>query len=320
MFEMGGCLPLESIQTQNDPLQKYPKLELNSGRACFYEAVVRGRAETVYIPFYLCPTVKAFFLEQGIHVIEYNIDEHFFPQNIHLCEKTMIVWTNYYGCMSDEVIDALAKQYGEQLIIDNTQAFFCRPRARAWNVYSCRKFFGVPEGAYLVHEDLKQNTWSAEAKGWEYLQKASLQTSNFAYAEYLENDNRFCYQKGEMSLLTRQYLNAVDYERVKEKRAANFNYLHQLLEEQNELKSGIINFCSRTALMYPFLKKGNADLRRYLLERHIFTPTWWKCVLTSVQTTRFEKYIAQNLIPLPIDQRYSLKDMEYLARNILEKR
>lgn len=320
MLEMGGCLPLEFLQTKNDPFQKYSKLELNSGRACFYEAVIRYGAETVYLPFYLCPTVKAFFLKQGVHVIEYNIDEHFQPQNFHLSNSDMLIWTNYYGCMLDDTIDTLANQYGEQLIIDNTQAFFCRPREKAWNVYSCRKFFGVPEGAYLVHENLEQGTWSTEVKGWAYLQTAFLQNSDCAYTDYLENDNRFCLHSGKMSLLTRQYLNAVDYEKVRKKRTANFSHLHQLLKEKNELKSGMVSFDSQTALMYPFLQKGNADLRNYLLEKHIFTPTWWKCMLVNNKTTEFEKYMAQNLIPLPIDQRYSLHDMEYLAGKILEKR
>lgn len=43
-------------------------------------------------------------------------------------------------------------------------------------------------------------------------------------------------------------------------------------------------------------------------------------MLVNNKTTEFEKYMAQNLIPLPIDQRYSLHDMEYLAGKILEKR
>ena len=42
------------------------------------------------------------------------------------------------------------------MIIDNCHSFFEKPimEKRFFNVYSCKKFFRVPDGAYLIGEDI----------------------------------------------------------------------------------------------------------------------------------------------------------------------
>ena len=49
-------------------------------------------------------------------------------------------------------VEWLAKQYGKKLIVDNTQAFYAKPVEDVDTFYTCRKFFGVPDGAYLYAE------------------------------------------------------------------------------------------------------------------------------------------------------------------------
>lgn len=318
-MEFGGCLPLEPLSSKNDPFRNIPKLQLNSGRSAMLVATRICGAKKVYLPYYLCPTVKQFFLGRGYVVQEYNIDQRFLPVEIRLKKEEMLVWTNYYGCMPEEIINSAVNMYGEQLIIDNTQAFFCEPREKAWNVYSCRKFVGVPEGAYLVHAGLDQKEWTDNIDGWKYLQTAALNSSNIAYGEYLKNDSRFDRGIQSMSYLTRQYLNAVDYRQVKNQREKNFEVLHSRLATYNELTEAPILWNGGSALVYPFMKKGNEVIRKSLLQRRIYTPTWWKHMLMSKETTPTEKRFARTIIPLPIDQRYTEIEMEHLADIVIQE-
>ena len=59
-----------------------------------------------------------------------------------------LLYINYYGLKHD-YCEALVARYGKQLIVDNTQAFYALPTDGIDTFYSCRKFFGVADGAYL---------------------------------------------------------------------------------------------------------------------------------------------------------------------------
>ena len=49
----------------------------------------------------------------------------------------------------DEYVKIVTDRYAPNIIIDNTQAFFSQPLPEIDTFYTCRKFFGVADGAYL---------------------------------------------------------------------------------------------------------------------------------------------------------------------------
>lgn len=144
---------------------------------------------------------------------------------------------------------------------------------------------------------------------WAYLEIAAKLGSNAAYEEYLKT---VLVEYRGMGVLTHEYLNAIDYDYVQESRTNNLRMMNYELGLHNELE---INE-NMAGMCYPFLRAGNKMLREHLLERRVYTPTWWKCVLESDSTNEFEKYLATNLIPLPIDQRYSTEQVADLAKMV----
>ena len=83
----------------------------------------------------------------------YNIDNRFDPLDIDAKEDDdAVLLANYYGIMSSERMAELARKY-KHAIIDCAQASFCKLVEGAQMVYSCRKFVGVPDGAYVVGKD-----------------------------------------------------------------------------------------------------------------------------------------------------------------------
>ena len=65
-------------------------------------------------------------------------------------------------------------------------------------------------------------------------------------------------------------------------------------------------------MVYPFICFNSFKLRDFLIENSVFVAKYWKSVLGIIETNSYENIITNNLIPIPIDQRYCIKDMEYI--------
>jgi hypothetical protein len=324
---MDGCLPLDEISFPGGVKWFFDNakdiLAVNSGRAGIYAAVLDYGAKSVYLPFYLCGTVKDFLEKHGINVKEYNINSEFMPSEaIHLESDEMIIWVNYFGCMLGNTLEkiCLHSEYGNQLIVDNTHAYFCPQMGSAYSVYSCRKFVGVPDGGFVIHKEIGNNhifdnlDENQSSCGWDAPLQAYYTGANSGYESYLKNTERMSMQFEKMPLLTKNILYSVDYEVIALKRRYNFEVLHSLLGKYNQLNN--VDFHSQTAYYYPFMREC-VGLRDFLHEKNIFTSCWWKRVIVEEKTTDFEKYLGRWLFPLPIDQRYNKEDMFYLANLIV---
>ena len=87
----------------------------------------------------------------GFAVERYPLDARRLPVCPALGDGEWLLYVNYFGIASDDLLVEVKRRW-PRVIFDNTQAFFSAPRmdADSYNVYSCRKFVGVPDGAYLV--------------------------------------------------------------------------------------------------------------------------------------------------------------------------
>ena len=99
---------------------------------------------------------------------------------------------------------------------------------------------------------------------------------------------------------------------VKEARTNNFSFLHEKLAFRNELQLEL----AEGAFMYPFYHENAVEIRKKLQQKKIYIPTLGPNVLGDVDENSLEYRYAQNILPLPCDQRYGLKDMQYLIKEI----
>ena len=136
------------------------------------------------------------------------------------------------------------------------------------------------------------------------------------YEDFKSNDDSLINQPiKQMSKLTKAILASIDYDRVAEIRRDNFEFLHEKLKDQNELKFELDD--NSVPMVYPFLFKSN-DLKKKLIENKIFVATYWSMVKEKAPKDSFEQYLYKYLLPLPIDQRYSSQEMEKVIQ-ILNK-
>ena len=307
--EFGGYFSLELPYGGEYFSGRYEVRRLNSGRSAIYQAYQDSGAERVWLPVYLCPSVCEFLKRKNVHMDFYNIGLDFLPEKASIGKSDILLWVNYFGIQGLSQIQEINRRY-ENVIFDNTQAFFSPVQENSYNVFSCRKFFGVSDGAYLIKrkfqkcEERIEPSQTLETAGylWESIDKST----NDCYIKSLENEHRLEREDVMgMSRITRKILGGIDYKEDAQRRIINFKSLCEYLGKYNQLN---INMTDHAPMVYPFLVE-NKELRSYLVQNKIYVPQWWKVVVQNKKANGWERYLAEYLIPLPIDQRYTKEDM-----------
>ena len=101
------------------------------------------------MPYFTCDSAVEPIVKLGIPHEFYHIDKSYhIVEDIVLRDNEALMYTNYWG-LQDLYCKELADRFGSRLILDYTQSFFSKPIRGIDTFYSCRKFFGVPDGGYL---------------------------------------------------------------------------------------------------------------------------------------------------------------------------
>lgn len=316
--EWGGCLPAERYTSDLTQYNGFDSLGFNTGRSAIYAAVLTLEAKRVWLPAWLCPTVRAFLLLQDIEVLEYHVDSHFQPliEDSELLPTDSVVWTNWLGCVPREHRRRVIARFGARLIIDNCHACFDAPDSLALNVYALRKVVGVPHGAYLVGMGLNEAVLPNEVEtleGSDFLETSEAEGSNAAYGAYRAYSEHIGGKYARMHPLVAQALAGLSLRQIALARRRNLAILARAFPEHIAPNMDIA--CGMP-IWYPFYVTDDAGLRERLIESHVWVPRLWKRVLSMPDATSTELTMARWLMPLPMDQRYSEEDMHALVKTV----
>ncbi len=309
MKEIGGYLELDSYHL---PMLHEGAVALNCGRNALIYLLRAKRIRQIRIPRFCCDTVAAACRKAQVPYAYYDIDEHWLPEQQKLAADEWLYVVNFYGQLDDPTLQALVTRY-QRVIVDHAQAYFQMPLDGVDTLYTCRKFFGVADGAFLY----------TDTKLAEPLERdASLARMQFVLGRYEQNAAAFYAQAAEnnelfadepvrtMSKLTENLLHALDYDEIKRRRTENFAFLHEQLKGENPLQLVV----PEGAFMYPLYLPDGAAVRKKLQAQKIFVPTLWPDVF-DICTEDMRAYdMAKNILPLPCDQRYDICDMQYVLR------
>lgn len=311
MKEIGGYFGLEQFCGKEYHEGLIP---VNNARSALRYSLRARKIKKLYLPYFLCDSVSGACKREAIDYSYYPIDRNFLPifdQTLQPGEWLYVV--NYYGQLTDAQILALKKKF-HSIILDNVQDFFRRPLEGIDTIYSCRKFFGVPDGGYLatdvfLTEHLEQDISRERMK---HILGRFEGTASEYHADFKRNDQSFAEQPlRAMSLLTHNLLRAIDYSGVREARNTNYQILEQALGAQNALSL----IAPNGPYKYPFYCKNGMAVKRQLAGKKIYVATLWPNVLALDGT--LEKEYAENILPLPCDQRYGADEMEYVIKEVL---
>lgn len=313
MREIGGYIELDNYTGK---LLHENAVALNCGRNALAYVIESRSIKKICLPYFLCSSVKHVCEKYQLQIRYYHIREDFSPETLNLDDGEWIYIVNYYGQIGEESIKQYKETY-KNIIIDNAQSYFSSQIDNIDTLYTCRKYFGVSDGAFLyTNQELKREIPMDESYDRvHYILGRYERTGSEFYGESVANNHAFTKEPiKRMSKLTKNLLRAIDYEDVKEKRNMNFSVLNILLGKKNLL--GIKN--TDATFMYPFMCENASEIRKQLQKKKIYIPILWPNVLEEVPKEWLEWKYAQNILPLPIDQRYSTEDMEYLVE-MLEK-
>lgn len=309
MEPIGGYFSLEL------PLhEEYHKdaIRLNTGRNCL-EYILRARGyKKVYIPYYTCDVVLEPFKKLGVPYEYYHIDIHFeIRDRFTLKEGEALLYTNYYG-LKQRYVEQLATKVGNRLIVDNTQAFYAKPVAGIDSFYTCRKFFGVPDGAYLYINkllDLELEQDQSYERMLSLTKRIDL-SPEAGYQDFRDVSKALVGQPIKlMSKLTQRMMQGINYERVAQQRRVNYLFLQNALGKENNVDLTLPE--DAVPMVYPYLVPVKG-LREKLIENKIYVARYWPSVLEYTTPDDIDYLLAFQMLPLPVDQRYGEEEMKQI--------
>ena len=153
MKEIGGYIEFEHYHGKE---YYQDGIALNCARNALRYLIKLYQITKIYIPYYCCDVVFDVCKLEKVEVYFYHIDKKFHPllteaiiDEVKRSSTCFLYVINYYGQLNNTDINSFSKIVNNHIIVDNVQAFFQKPIKDINTIYTCRKFFGVPDGAYV---------------------------------------------------------------------------------------------------------------------------------------------------------------------------
>ena len=307
----------------NKSIGGYFELELNNLKSVFHENaiglntgrnaleyILKARAiQKMFIPYFTCDVLLEPLRKLKIPYEFYSINELLEPlfDFSDLEDNDGFLYTNYFG-LKDSYIRELSIVC-EQLVVDNAQAFYAKPINNIPTFYSPRKFFGVSDGAFLFCETKLKQVFERDVsyKRMSHLLIRKDLSAEEGYLDFVKNDELLKNQSIKlMSTLTKDILKTIDYKSGAKKRIENYRFLEVVLKSSNQLTLQLDQ--ESVPMVYPYWPK-DITLKKRLHDNKIYTACYWPNVKKSCGENSLEFRLACEVIYLPIDQRYRIKDM-----------
>lgn len=314
--EYGGFLPLElNLGGNHSYYSDYSNnLAFNTIKAAFSLLSKLLQSEEIYVPYYLCPNVIR-ELKKSFNKVEfYYLNDDLLPNIDNLDGKTVYL-VDYFGVMDKVVQKYVNANQETTFLIDNAHSFYNKPiiRGNIFNLYSCKKFFGVPDGGYLISErrieQMYKKTTSNQISN--YLIKSLEEGTNSCYQDKKAVDEYINNNYSGISVFSEELLSRIDYEKVKSIRRNNFNEYQKYFAEINQIK------CEKDSVPYIYPLNMGINIKDKLIREKVYVPTLWnQCIEKQFENT-LEQNLAANTLFLPLDQRYEKKDIEFISEKVI---
>lgn len=283
-----------------------PVLRFNTARNALKYFVQKQGIGQIFLPAYICNSVVQVLKSAGVKIQEYSLAKDFMPDlPTDIPDQAYLLYVNYFGLHTQNVL-AVTEQY-PNTIIDQSQAFYAPPQGAA-SIYSPRKFFGVPDGGYLYADIAADQIPPDTSVGYVESLLQRLDDNLTRGFKQFQTTEALLAERPVMGMsnLTQRLLKSIDYQTIKAVRRTNFQFLADHLAPYNTLSVSLES--EEVPMVYPFLP-ANGDYHRKLWEEMVFAPYLWQDVRRKSGRDTLAGELSHRLLPLPIDQRYSINDM-----------
>ena len=187
MKEIGGYIEFEYYHGK---MLHEGALPLNCGRNCLAYLFKSRNIKKLKVPFFICNSVINVCDRYGVEKIYYHISSDFRPvKDLRLADNEWLYLVNLYGQVSNEEVREYVKKY-KRVIVDQANDYFAEPLPNVDTFYTCRKWFGVADGAFLyTNKELEEDLPIDESfDRMEFLMGRFERTASEFYTQY---DNLF---------------------------------------------------------------------------------------------------------------------------------
>jgi hypothetical protein len=312
---IGGYFEVELVNDIDSEFES--KKVFSSGRSAFAYLLRSIGVEHIQLPIYRCDALieplNALNVSFSFYTIGKDLLPDFTKNDLDITKPFLII--NYFGLLDKKL---KTSDFLKLAIVDNTQALYSNVEGGLGSFNSYRKFIGVCDGGEvrfggnLIYSQEPRKTALNEIN---YLFGRFEASAEDHYVDYLkaEASHKFTRIRS-ISRISQLLYSKTNHKNVQLTRRRNFNILNTSLVNSNNLCFSELT--DEVPVCYPYLTDNANDLRMFLLKNKVYTASYWKNNSFKPEFNSFAGSLQKNLLALPIDQRYSVKEMRYLIKLI----
>lgn len=318
-------------------LNKYNTIYTNSGRSALLLLQSIIKKGKILFPSYTCTSILDCY-KNNYDIEYYNINSDLSVDIQSLYDQidnttSAIYIQNYFGAtVSNELIETLHRIksiYNLVIIEDTTHSIFTRPISCGdYCICSLRKWFSITDGGVLYSKNSLSLINLSYIKKWNSTEKLHAMMLKTIFLEDKVDTNslyRFLYMKAENQLDSAQVpyllsdfseyiLHCCSIQSMISIRKNNYYFLHSNIKNNNIniMLPYDDSICPYTMVV----RVPERDyFRSYLMQQKIYCAVHWP-IDNRLQQFSTSVELSNNILSLPIDQRYSQKEMKYLVDSI----
>lgn len=317
-----------------DYLKEYNTIYLNSGRSAIYllNNILPNEFGEILLPKYICRSIIESFKDKfkiNFYNIKINFEIDMQDLKSKLTAKTKAIFIiNYFGFLQKKYIIDTIKSYNITIIEDTTHSIFTNKNAIGdYCVCSLRKWFPVSGGGVVYSKkDLNIDSLNANFNNkfdQTHLMGMILKTSSLFLGKDLSNFYLDLFNKSNnlldcdnninlLSDFSKFILNCLSINDIIDKRKTNFIFL-SLNIYNNTIKKIFDSLNEECPFFFPVYCNKRDELRRYLIQNSIYCPIHWPIDKFYFNRDIGIDKIINNILSIPIDQRYNEIDMKYIS-------
>lgn len=331
-------------------LEKYSReiTYLRNGREALLYASCNckpGKEAIILCPAYSCWSMTAPFEFSGWTIVYYRlnkdltVDEDYLKMLLRGCKADAILTMNFYGSAATNAAIAIVKDFNEKITVieDFSHCTFCLDQIFNeqvdYYVSSIRKSIGVSDGAVILSKKPTNKAYiGGTAPGFGQLRLgAQQQKGRYSFTKSLGDKDVFLSElrHGEemidkldgvhpISEVSLKQIKSINGAEIAFARRENMKHLWGLLNGRVKMIPELERSFNGAPFSLPILADNRDAIQKQLAQKGVYAPVLWPASEQARKVCKVSAHVADQILSLPIDQRYNYDDIEDIAKIVLE--
>lgn len=302
------------------------------------------RNPKILFPAYCCWSMSAPFVKAGWQIVYYRLNEDLTIDSQHLNDfleeyhPHAVLTMNYYGsAFTDEAI-RLIKDFDANISVIEDFSHCTFSFASIFNpnvdyyVSSLRKSIGIPDGAIVLSKEETDKSMILPADSEFVDRRLRNQMLKAAYAFTNNQDSKSSFLTAlrdcehqldrfdcvhHISAQSREMLGLINGKMIAAARRENMEHLWTLLNGRVEMVPGLERSFDGAPFSLPIRVKNRDAIQTELARKGLYTQLLWPVSDEAKAVCKVSKRMNEEMLSVPIDQRYDWNDIEDIANILL---